>query len=117
MPVYDLSFYVSARLSDSRYEGLVEGQGNPEASLLMRSIPKRAREEINYGDLIVTSGIGGVYPPGITIGRVSNILYQEYETSMSVEMDPSIDFSRLEYVFVIELETKAEEKEQEGLDG
>ncbi|AEF84290.1 rod shape-determining protein MreC [Treponema primitia ZAS-2] len=117
LPVYDLSFYASARLSDSRYEGLVEGQGNPETPLLMRSIPKRAREEINHGDLIVTSGIGGVYPPGITIGRVSTILYQEYETSMSVEMEPSIDFSRLEYVFVIDVETNPEEKEREGLDG
>lgn len=117
IPVYDLSFYVSARLSDSRYEGLVEGQGNPELPLLMRSIPKRAREEINYGDLIVTSGIGGVYPPGITIGRVSNILYQEYETSMSVEMEPSIDFSRLEYVFVIDVEKNAGEKESGSLDG
>jgi rod shape-determining protein MreC len=105
MPVYDLIFYAAARLSDSRYEGLVEGQGNPELPLLMRAIPKRARDEINYGDLIISSGMGGIFPPGIAIGRVSSILYQEYETSMSVELNPAVDFSRLEYVFVIDSET------------
>jgi rod shape-determining protein MreC len=108
MPVYDLSFYAAARLADSRYEGLVEGQGNPELPLLMRAIPKRARDEINRGDLIVSSETGGVYPSGITIGRVSAILYHEYESSMAVELENAIDFSRLEYVFVIDVETNDE---------
>jgi rod shape-determining protein MreC len=105
LPVYDLNFYASARLADSRYEGLIEGQGNPETALLMRSIPKRARDEINYGDQIISSGIGGVYPAGIIIGRVSGILYQEYETSMAVELESAVDFSRLEYIFVIDVES------------
>jgi rod shape-determining protein MreC len=105
MPVYDVSFYVSSRLAESRYEGLVEGMGAPELPLLMRSIPKRARNEINHGDLIVSSGIGGVYPQDITIGRVNTILYQEDETSMAVELESSIDFSRLEYVFVLNIGT------------
>ncbi|MDR2110508.1 MAG: rod shape-determining protein MreC [Spirochaetaceae bacterium] len=123
MPVYDLSFYVSSRLSESRYEGLVEGQGSPEAPLLMRLIRKRARDEINFGDIIVTSGIGGLYPPGITIGRVNKILYQEYETSMEVELEASVDFSRLEYVFVIDVEPRPESSsltslpEQSGIAG
>jgi rod shape-determining protein MreC len=71
----------------------------------MRAIPKRAREEITPGDLIVTSGMGRVYPAGIVIGRVSAILFQEYETSMAVELESALDFSRLEYVFVIDVKT------------
>jgi rod shape-determining protein MreC len=74
----------------------------------MRFIRKRAREEINFGDLVTSSGIGGVFPPGITIGRVNKIHYQEYETSMEVELDAAIDFSRLEYVFVIETKKQDE---------
>jgi rod shape-determining protein MreC len=105
MPVYDVSFYVSSRLSESRYEGLVEGQGSPEAPLLMRAIPKRARDDISRGDLILSSGLGGVYPQGITVGRVTRILYQEDETSMAVELESSIDFSRLEYIFVLSIGT------------
>jgi rod shape-determining protein MreC len=107
LPVYDVNFYVSARFSDSRHEGLVEGQGDREAPLLMKNIPKRAREEINYGDLVVSSGMGGVYPPGVTIGRV--IRFQEYENSITVELESALVFSRLEYVFVIDVE--------EGSDG
>jgi rod shape-determining protein MreC len=88
----------------------------------MRLISKWARGEIHFGDLIVTSGIKGtmdaVYPAGINIGRVSRILYQEYETSMEVELESVVDFSRLEYVFVIDAnfngKTEAESETGEG---
>jgi rod shape-determining protein MreC len=109
MPLYDTSLQIAARFSASRYDGLVEGQGDPETALRMRFIPKRARDEINYGDLIVSSGMGGIYPPGLNIGRVSGVSYREYEISMEVELEPLIDFSRLEYVFVIEEKTDIEE--------
>ncbi|MDR0561634.1 MAG: rod shape-determining protein MreC [Spirochaetaceae bacterium] len=105
MPVYDGSSYIPARLAESRFEGIVEGQGGPEAPLLMRFVQKRARDEISVGDAVITSGIGGqnsVYAPGITIGRVSNILYQENEISMNVELESAVDFSRLEHIFVID---------------
>ncbi|GHV82040.1 hypothetical protein AGMMS49991_05980 [Spirochaetia bacterium] len=108
MPVYDVSSFVPARFAASRFDGLVEGQGKSEYPLIMRLISKRARDEIHFGDMVVTSGIGGggegmaVYPGEINIGRVSRILYKEDESSMEVELDTAIDFSRLEYVFVIE---------------
>ena len=105
MPLYDTKLNIAARFSASRYEGIVEGQGDPESALRMRFIPKRARDEINYGDLVVSSGMGGIYPSGLNIGRVSGVSYREYETSMEVELEPLLDFSRLEYVFVIEEKT------------
>jgi len=110
MPLYDTSLLVSSRLAVSRYEGIVEGQGDAESALRMRFIPKRARDEINYGDLVVSSGMGGVYPPGLNIGRVNGVSFREYETSMEVSLEPLIDFSRLEYVFVIEEKTDIEEE-------
>jgi rod shape-determining protein MreC len=102
MPLYDTSAFISSRFAVSRYDGIVEGQGSPDKPLRMRFIPKRARDEISRGDMIVTSGMGGVYPSGINIGRVNDFTYREYEISMEVELSPLIDFSRLEYVFVIE---------------
>ena len=101
MPIYDESSYISARLSVSRYEGIVEGGGTPSSPMIMRFIEKRAKDEINYGDMVVSSGIGGVYPPGLNIGRVTGVNYQDYDISMQVELEAIIDFSRLEYVFVI----------------
>ena len=106
MPLYDVSSYISSRLSVSRYEGMVEGQGNPENPLLMRFIQKRAMEEINFGDMVVSSCLGGVYPAGINIGRVSRVNSRDYEISMELELEPVIDFSRLEYVFVIGPQTQ-----------
>jgi rod shape-determining protein MreC len=115
MPLYDTSSYVSSRFSESRYEGIVEGQGRPDLPLVMRFIQKLAREEIGFGDLVSSSGLGGVFPPGITIGRVSGITYQESETSMEVELTAAIDFYRLEYMFVIEVEAdRPELPEREG---
>jgi len=105
MPIFDNNSLVSSRLSVSRFEGIVEGQGNPETPLLMRFVPKRARDEINIGDIIISSGMGGVFPAGINIGRVSAVNALEYETTLEVEVMPMVDFSRLEYVFVIETET------------
>ena len=79
MPLYDKSLLVASRFSDSRYEGITEGQGGSESLLRMRFIPKPARDEINRGDLVITSGMGGVYPPDISIGRISNIFFNEHE--------------------------------------
>ena len=105
MPVFDINSLVSSRFSVSRFEGIVEGQGSADALLLMRFVPRRAREEINVGDIILTSGMGGIYPEGINIGRVSGVNVLEYETTLEVEVVPMIDFSRLEYVFIIEAES------------
>jgi len=105
MPVFDNNALVSSRLSVTRYEGIVEGQGNRETPLLMRFVPKRARDEINIGDIVVSSGMGGVYPAEINIGRVNKIFSPEYETTLEIEVLPMVDFSRLEYVYLIEKET------------
>ncbi|MDR1838546.1 MAG: rod shape-determining protein MreC [Treponema sp.] len=109
MPVFDINSQVSSRFSVSRYEGIVEGQGNPEVPLLMRFVPKRARDDINIGDIIITSGMGGIFPAGINIGRVSAVNVLEYENTLEVEVIPMIDYSRLEYVFVIEAEPSVQE--------
>jgi rod shape-determining protein MreC len=101
MPLYDSSSYISARLAESRIEGIVEGQGSPDAPLLLRFVRRRARGEVNIGEPVVTSGLGGVYPPGIILGRVSRVLYQDTDMSIEIELESSADFSRLEYVFII----------------
>jgi len=102
LPLYDTNLLVASRFAASRFEGIVEGQGNPDSPLRMRYIPKRARDDISRGDLIVSSGRGYFYPAGINIGRVIDITFHEHEISMEAVIEPLIDFSRLEYVFVIE---------------
>ena len=102
LPLYDNFCYVTGRLQESRYEGLINGSGDNREILIMRYIKKRAKDEIKYGDIVVTSGMGLIYPKGIIIGRIRNIGAPEWETSLILDIEPAIDFSRLEYLFILD---------------
>ncbi len=104
-PITDSSLYIASMFQKSRYNGLIGGGivGYPNY-LVMRYINKDAINHTGYGDIVITSGLGGVYPKGIHIGRVRKIEAKTYKTSMEVLIEPIIDFSRLEYVFILERE-------------
>lgn len=108
LPLYDSGSFVAARVADgSRYEGLVGGQGSADDPLLMRFVKKRAKDEVQFGDLVVTTGFESVYPPEVAIGRAKKIIAPDFQTSVDIELEPVLDFSRLEYVFVIKPATPA----------
>ena len=102
-PVLDANLFVSARMENSRNEGLVSGKGSNEDVLLMSFVKKRAATEIAQGDLVVTSGLESLYPAEILIGRVRGVSSKEYETSLNIEVEPIVDFSKLEYLYVLRL--------------
>jgi rod shape-determining protein MreC len=112
MPLYDERCFVAARFAQSRYEGIVAGKGDRIKPLLMQSIDRRAKEAVQRGDVIISSGLGGVYPAGIAIGRVNNILSSEPGTALEVELEPAINFSKLEYVFVIDINIQSQAQTQ-----
>ena len=109
MPVYDYQCYISARLETSRYDGLVNGQGESNSPLIMKYVQKRAKDEIKIGDKIITSGETANFPKNVPIGFVSAIRGLDYETSLELEIESVIDFSRLENVFVLDINNPAEE--------
>ncbi len=108
LPLYDPQCQVSARLQRSRFEGLIAGQGKDNPNLILRYVKKIASESMEYGDVVVTAGLGGLYPKEINIGRIRNILARGYETSLLIEIEPIIDFSRLEYVYILQTVPSAE---------
>jgi rod shape-determining protein MreC len=115
LPVYDSSLYVAARLANQyRHEGLVGGQGSADEPLLMRFVKKRAKDETQFGDLVVTNGYDSVYPPDIALGRVKMVRVLEYQTSAELELDPILDFSRIEYVFAIRSSPVPDVQKTEG---
>ena len=101
LPLYDPQCIVSARVDTTRDEGLVNGQGKDRGTIVMNYVKKIAKDKIGYGDLVVSSGLGGVYPKGINIGRIRDITAPAYETSLVLQVQPIIDFDRLEYLFLI----------------
>lgn len=100
-PIVNPSNYVAARFQKSRHEGLVVGDGTSKEGLRMMYVRKQALDEVQAGDLVVTSGLGSLYPRGLPIGRVIQIFNKTYETTIEIELAPAVDFHKLEYVFVL----------------
>ena len=114
MPIYNINNIVSARIQNSRDLGLVNGQGSQDKPLLMQYIRKSVVDELNYGDIVVTSGENDNYMRDIAIGTISKITTLDYNSSLNIELVPIIDFARLENVVVVnqkELNDRKADKE------
>jgi rod shape-determining protein MreC len=97
--IIDPGSSVAGRLASSGETGLVDGQRNRE--MTMGLVPSDARVVI--GEPVVTSGYqGGLYPPEIVIGFVSHVYQQPGTLTKVVAVRPSVDFSSLQFVLVVE---------------
>ncbi len=56
---------------------------------------------VEPGDLVLTSGLGGGYPPDIILGQVVTVRSLEFELFQQATVQPAVDFTRLEIVLVI----------------
>ena len=57
--------------------------------------------DVLKGDTIVTSGFGGMYPKGLLLGHVKDIVTDEEGFVKHAIIEPTVDFQSLEEVFVI----------------
>lgn len=103
MPVYDTKCNISSRIQNTRDIGIVSGSGSYDSPLYLNYIRKRVLDDFNHGDLIVTSGENDNYMKDIPIGRISKITVLDYDSSLNIEIDPIIDFMRLENVLVVDI--------------
>lgn len=101
MPIYNVNCIVSTRIQNTRDLGLVNGLGDYDQPLILQYIRKRVVDELHYGDIVVTSGENDNYNRDIPIGTISKITVLDYNSSLRIELNPIIDFSRLETVFVV----------------
>jgi rod shape-determining protein MreC len=95
--VTDVSSSVNALLQSSRASGVASGQAG--GSLLMRYIPQG--ESVLLGDMVLTSGLGGNFPKGLIIGRVSQVRQKDIELFQEAQVVSLIDFQRLEVIYLI----------------
>jgi rod shape-determining protein MreC len=86
----------------SRVPGVVSGQVSGQVSgaedLVLEYVPERA--DVAVGDVVVTSGVDGIYPKGLVVGRVRYVgkgsgLFRD------IRVEPSARFDRLEEVLVV----------------
>lgn len=59
------------------------------------------KEDVRVGDLVVTSGVGGIFPKDLVVGRISQITKRTYGLYQEVVVTPSVDFSTLDEMLVI----------------
>lgn len=88
---------VGVLLQDSRATGLLVGAQS--GRLRIRYLPVRA--EVRAGEPVITSGLGGVYPKGVLVGKVVAVDKRSGALFQEATVEPSVDFSRLEEVLVV----------------
>lgn len=63
-----------------------------------------SRVEINVGDVVTTSGLGGMFPRGIYIGEVETITNDKYGLSKTLGIKTNQDFNNIHYVTILKEE-------------
>jgi rod shape-determining protein MreC len=92
-----------AMLEKSRTPGVLRGTGNPLLDLNYVS----NTEPVAVGDIVLSSGLDGIYPKGLVIGKVAK-LQKGKDVFQSIKVEPVMDFIHLEEVVVLSNESKAE---------
>jgi len=90
---------VAALVQRSRIHGIIRPQKG--SSLSLENVP--SGEDVTYGDEIISSGLGGVFPPALRIGTVVKSEDPKPSIFKHVLVQPSADFNSLEELFVIEV--------------
>jgi len=76
--------------------GIVKGYKDENNKLLAEIQHVSLDSDIKKGDVLVTSGLGKIYPSGIKIGTVLTVLKDKGEVMKSAIIEPSVDFSKME---------------------
>ena len=95
--ITDPNSSVATLTQQTRARGIVEGNGQDRCRLKYL----HQSELIQQGELLLSSGLDGVYPKGLAVGIISWAETKEGEIFQEVEVLPSVDFKKLEEVMVI----------------
>ncbi len=98
---------VGALLARTRARGVVGGSGEQASPTGLTLNYVSNLEEVVEGDLIVTSGMDGIYPKGIAIGRVASVRNGPRLFKL-VTVEPAANLDRLEEVFILEAASVSE---------
>jgi rod shape-determining protein MreC len=96
---------VTSLIQRTRDEGIIEGTFEGKAR--MKYIPLLST--VRIGDPVVTSGLTGGFPKGVPIGTITNIQKDEGGLFQTAEVQPEVDFTKLEEVLVVTVPRKIEE--------
>jgi rod shape-determining protein MreC len=95
--IIDPASAVDALIQRSRFRGIVEGE--TAVSCRLKYVVRKA--DVKIGDLVLSSGLDGIFPKGLRIGTISQVLNPGTGLFQNAKVKPLVDFSRLEEVLVI----------------
>jgi rod shape-determining protein MreC len=88
---------IAAIIQRTRDQGVVQGQLTNYYK--MKYLVQGA--DVIEGDMVISSGLGGVFPKGLVIGKIARINKKSDGLFLDVDIEPSVNFSKLEEVFVV----------------
>jgi rod shape-determining protein MreC len=97
--VVDADFGVDVVVQRTGASGFVRGLGIEKYTCNVEYVQRT--DEVEVGDLLVTSGVGRRFPKGIPVGTVTQVTKREFGLYQTVIASPAVDFSRLEEVLII----------------
>jgi rod shape-determining protein MreC len=103
--VADSGFGVDVVIPRTGARGYVRGGGDESNYMVKVAYAQRA-DEVNVGDVFVTSGVGCRFPKGIPVARVTEVIKRDFGEYQQVAAQPTVDFSRLEEVLIVVGEVK-----------
>ncbi|MBL8607547.1 MAG: rod shape-determining protein MreC [Myxococcales bacterium] len=96
----DAAFGIDVEDERTHARGFVRGTGDPTRYACKVEMVD-SRDEVEIGDLLVTSGKGKWFPKGVPVARVTKVTKRELGRDQEVEAAPTVDFSRLEHVLIL----------------
>jgi rod shape-determining protein MreC len=97
MMLLDRQSAVDAIVQRSRARGIVRGKGTGDLEFVFMV----RGDDVQTGDVLITSGVGGVYPKGLRIGTITAVQTEEARLLHTGSVRPSVDFGRIEQVFIM----------------
>ena len=101
----DAGFGVDVVVERTGARGFVRGEGDRSRYVVRVEWTER-RDEVDVGDVLVTSGVGCRFPKGIPVARVISVEKKKFGVYQSLVAEPTVDFSRLEEVLIILTDSK-----------
>jgi rod shape-determining protein MreC len=95
--IIDQNSAVDSLLQRTRVRGIIKGDSSK--SFYFEYVLRKGNVEI--GDMVISSGLDGVYPKGLRVGTVSEILRSNSGIFQEIKVTPYVDFEKLEEVFVL----------------
>src|SRR5438067_1235934 len=97
--ITDISSSIAVATQDTLIPGVLEGRWQKQGRLLMRHIPRD--EKVENGDILLTTGLGGIFPRGLIAGQVYNVRQSDVATEKEAEAMPLTQLNALEHVLII----------------